>query len=224
MLKRIVLSACSVALLVGVTATPSTAQPLDKRTLFTFSGPVSMPGVTLPAGEYLFRLANPDSSARVVQVLSADGTKPYGLMVFIEPESNGTGNIRGNWKDDLGARKLIWVAAMKSGNDQQGERRVWLAQQARAWALHHYNIDTGRMIISGFSNGGDAASATAVATPFGFNNALLIAPPCEPPVGTVHVPREHGGGTTATVQPLSSSGISGFLTSCGWLHSIPKTV
>ena len=68
MLKRIVFLACSVALLVSVTNTPSTAQPLDKRTLFTFSGPVSMPGVTLPAGKYLFRLANPETSTRVVQV------------------------------------------------------------------------------------------------------------------------------------------------------------
>jgi hypothetical protein len=86
MLKRIVFSACSVALLVGVTSTPSAAQPADKRTLFTFSGPVSMPGVTLPAGKYLFRLANPDSSARVVQVLSADGTKPYGMFFSMRAE------------------------------------------------------------------------------------------------------------------------------------------
>ena len=34
--------------------TPSTAQTLDKRTLLTFRGPVSMPGVTLPAGKGMF--------------------------------------------------------------------------------------------------------------------------------------------------------------------------
>ena len=86
MLKHNVFLACSVALLVGVTATPSIAQPVDKRTLFTFSGPVAMPGVTLPAGKYLFRLANPESSARVVQVLSADGTKPYGMFFSMRAE------------------------------------------------------------------------------------------------------------------------------------------
>jgi hypothetical protein len=35
-------------------AGPASAQPLDKRTLFTFSGPIAVPGVTLPAGQDLF--------------------------------------------------------------------------------------------------------------------------------------------------------------------------
>ena len=52
------------------------AQPLDKRTLFTFSAPVTLPGVTLPAGQYLFRLADPNSSAKVVQVLNAEAPSP----------------------------------------------------------------------------------------------------------------------------------------------------
>ena len=72
---------CATALLAGLIAAPAAAQtPVDRRTIFTFSGPVTMPGVTLPAGEYVFRLANPNSSADVVQVLSSDGTKPYGLF------------------------------------------------------------------------------------------------------------------------------------------------
>lgn len=86
MLRRIVFLACSVALLACVMERPSTAQTLDKRTLFTFSGPISMPGVTLPAGKYLFRLANPDSGRNVVQVLNADGTKPYGMFFAMRAE------------------------------------------------------------------------------------------------------------------------------------------
>jgi hypothetical protein len=86
MLHFVMRVACSVVLLACVLATPSTAQPADKRTLFTFSGPVAMPGVTLPAGEYLFRLANPDSGRSVVQVLSADGTKPYGMFFSMAAE------------------------------------------------------------------------------------------------------------------------------------------
>lgn len=78
--------ACAVAVFVCLVAAPVSAQPLDKRTLFTFSGPVTLPGVTLPAGQYLFRLANPNSSAKVVQVLSAEGTKPYGLFFTIPAE------------------------------------------------------------------------------------------------------------------------------------------
>ena len=56
------------------------AQPSDKRTFFTFSGNVEMPGVALPAGRYEFRIANPDSSRNVIQVRSGDGKKTFGLF------------------------------------------------------------------------------------------------------------------------------------------------
>lgn len=78
--------ACAVAVFVCLLAAPVSAQPRDKRTLFTFSGPITLPGVTLPAGEYLFRLADPNSSGKVVQVLNADGTRPYGLFFTLSAE------------------------------------------------------------------------------------------------------------------------------------------
>jgi hypothetical protein len=69
-----------------VLAPPASAQPADKRTFFTFSGPVSIPGVTLPAGRYLFRLVDTTGGSRVVQVLSDDGTKPYAMFFSIPAE------------------------------------------------------------------------------------------------------------------------------------------
>jgi hypothetical protein len=84
MLTHVRRVACAVTLLAGVMVTPGAAQPFDRRTMFTFSGPVSIPGVTLPAGQYVFRLADPTMSHRVVQVLSADGTTPY-AMFFTYP-------------------------------------------------------------------------------------------------------------------------------------------
>src|SRR5260370_8330539 len=62
------------------------AQTYDKRTVFTFSGPVALPGVTLPAGQYVFRLADPAGDRKVVQVLSADGKIPYGMFFSLPPE------------------------------------------------------------------------------------------------------------------------------------------
>jgi len=70
--------------MIGSFASVATAQLADRRTIFTFSGPVAIPGATLPAGRYVFRLAEPGTSARVVQVFSADGRKPYG-MFFSRP-------------------------------------------------------------------------------------------------------------------------------------------
>jgi len=65
---------------VGVLASSAFAQTIDKKVYFTFSGPVEIPGATLPAGKYLFHLADPDSSRQVLQVQSADGKQVYGMF------------------------------------------------------------------------------------------------------------------------------------------------
>ena len=80
MLSTIVRLVCAVALLALITA-PANAQPLDKRVIFTFSGPVTLPGVTLPAGTYLFRVPTPNRN--IVQVLNADGTQIHGTFFAI---------------------------------------------------------------------------------------------------------------------------------------------
>lgn len=84
MLKRAVVVACAVAALACVAPASAHAQgPVDKRTFFTFSQPITVPGVTLPAGTYLFRLADPTGSRKVVQVLSEDGSESYAMLLSI---------------------------------------------------------------------------------------------------------------------------------------------
>lgn len=80
MLRKVLGSVCAIAVVAGLAPAKASAQPADKRTYFTFSGPVDMPGVALPAGRYVFRLANPDTSRNVVQVTSADGKRVYGMF------------------------------------------------------------------------------------------------------------------------------------------------
>jgi len=72
------LSALAV-LTVGISGTAH-AQTVDQRTYFTFSAPVQLPGVTLPAGKYLFRLADPTTGRKVISVLSADGRTPLAML------------------------------------------------------------------------------------------------------------------------------------------------
>jgi hypothetical protein len=62
------------------------AQPVNKRTYLTFSGPVSLPGITLPAGTYTFQIANPDTSSRVIQVMDKDQKNQRGLFFAIPTE------------------------------------------------------------------------------------------------------------------------------------------
>jgi hypothetical protein len=64
------------ALVVSAGAAPGRAQSVDKRTFFEFSGPVAVPGVTLPAGKYMFRVTAA-TQRDVLQVLSADGVSTY---------------------------------------------------------------------------------------------------------------------------------------------------
>src|SRR6266540_1495723 len=51
------------------------AETYDKLAYLSFNGPVQIPGVTLSAGTYRFRLTNPDTSRNVLQVLSNDGDR-----------------------------------------------------------------------------------------------------------------------------------------------------
>jgi len=80
--RKMVHTLCGVILL-GVLATSVTGAFGDSRrtTYFTFSRTVQMPGVVLPAGTYIFEVANPEGTGDVVRVLSRD-RKNVHLMKF----------------------------------------------------------------------------------------------------------------------------------------------
>lgn len=79
MLKRFV-STSVLVVLVYAMASGADAFTYDKRTYFTFNQSVALPGVTLPAGTYMFRLANPDTSRNVIQVSDKQGTQSYAML------------------------------------------------------------------------------------------------------------------------------------------------
>jgi hypothetical protein len=63
---------------------PAAAQtPLNKPVYFTFSNPVSLPSVTLPAGRYLFQLASSQVQRNIIMVYSGDGAMYYGTFMTI---------------------------------------------------------------------------------------------------------------------------------------------
>jgi len=82
-MKRItvVVSIAAAALFLLRTA-PVRADESDELTYFTFSSPVELPGLALPAGTYIFE--HPDiDNVDVVQVLSQNGTTVYGTFLTI---------------------------------------------------------------------------------------------------------------------------------------------
>jgi hypothetical protein len=78
--------ACGLGVAAVLIAAVANAQPADKRTFFTFSRPITLPGVTLPAGKYIFRLADDESSRKVIQILNSEGTKPYAMLLTMPEE------------------------------------------------------------------------------------------------------------------------------------------
>ena len=89
------------------------ADELNQETVVTVSGPVEVPGGrVLPAGEYVFKLADAGSTRSVVQIFSADRsqimatvlTAPAyraeprdGTVITLEERPNGSPEAIGKW-------------------------------------------------------------------------------------------------------------------------------
>jgi cobalamin biosynthesis Mg chelatase CobN len=190
--RKGVRSACAVALVAGMSVATALAQTFDKRTLFTFSGPIAMPGVTLPAGQYLFRLADPTTSGKVVQVLSADGTKPYGLFFSypaerFEAASQPEVRFMETAKGMPAAIKTWWYPGERSGyefiypKDQarilaQGATQPVLTTEAQTTTTEQTNTpDLARVSSTGQDSNVNADTKPAASTPTGGTQQGTIA-------------------------------------------------
>jgi hypothetical protein len=59
------------------------ADDWNQKTVFTFNGPVEIPGQVLPAGTYVFKLANSHSNRHIVQVFNQDENQVFGRFLAI---------------------------------------------------------------------------------------------------------------------------------------------
>jgi hypothetical protein len=69
--------------LLGGIVQRAAADDFDQKTVFTFSGPVEIPGQVLSAGTYVFKLADSSSDRNIVQVFNKDETNLYGTFLAI---------------------------------------------------------------------------------------------------------------------------------------------
>jgi hypothetical protein len=76
-------AAVCIAAFIALVNLPARADESNKLTYFTFSAPVELPSVTLPAGTYMFKLLDGNSSRNVVQVFNKQGTKLYATILTI---------------------------------------------------------------------------------------------------------------------------------------------
>ena len=78
----------SMQLIAAVSVLPLTfpianADTFNKKTKLTFSQPIRVPGVTLSAGSYIFKLVDSQSSRNIVQIMNVRENKLYTTVLAI---------------------------------------------------------------------------------------------------------------------------------------------
>ncbi len=81
----LIVTALVIALVSVFAGTTAAQTDTRDRTFLTFSGAVEMPGVTLPAGTYVFKLAD-TPSRNVVEVWNREENKMIGHWLFVQAE------------------------------------------------------------------------------------------------------------------------------------------
>jgi hypothetical protein len=81
--KRIVIAGLCLAAVVLIGVPNASAQRWDRATAITVNHPFEVPGIVLPAGKYVVRLVDVAGTRTVFQILNADETKSYGMVLGI---------------------------------------------------------------------------------------------------------------------------------------------
>ncbi len=120
--KKLLSFTWAVAIAAGLVAGSASAQTLDNRVFFTFSGPVELPGVALKPGKYIFRLADPNSGRSIIQVVSADGSRVYGMFFTRQaqrPSAPSDAEVRfmESPADTPPAIRTMWYAGEVAGRE-----------------------------------------------------------------------------------------------------------
>ncbi len=132
----------------GGMASRATADEWDQKTIFTFSGPVEVPGQVLKAGTYVFKLADSSPERSIVQVFSKDETHLYATFVAIpdvrlQPRGNpiitfdeapaGSGSGAGvvlSWRE---LRASICISEAEGGRVGESKQHSGAIHACRAW-------------------------------------------------------------------------------------------
>ena len=93
------------AFLAAATSVSAQDSNVDQRTYLTFSGPVQMPGVTLPAGKYVFKLA-PTALHNVMQVFDGEEKHIIGQWFFVPVERTNEEQAKADGKPVVMFREM----------------------------------------------------------------------------------------------------------------------
>jgi len=85
----------------------------------------------------------------------------WGVFVWISPSDSA--RVPQEWEEVLAKRRLLFVGALKAGNNRNILDRIRLAVCASAGMRERFPVDERRVYVSGFSGGGRVASMLGVA-------------------------------------------------------------
>jgi len=118
--KMAAAAACAGLMLAPAVATGQT--PTDRNTKVTFSGPVSIPGKTLPAGTYTFKVADSPTNRHIVQVFDKDDMQLIATLMAVpaekmEAEGDPVITFKETPADRPPALHYWYYAGEKTGNE-----------------------------------------------------------------------------------------------------------
>lgn len=82
-LGLIKIAACATLLLAAVSPRSAKADNWDRKTVISFSDPVQVPGATLPAGNYVFKLWSSQADRYVVQIFNERENHIYATLLTV---------------------------------------------------------------------------------------------------------------------------------------------
>jgi hypothetical protein len=91
--RKVLCLLAGVVIMGALASSPTHAMGDSNRAYFTFSQPVHLPGVLLPAGTYVFELQEPAQSWNLVRVSNRKTSQTY-FLAFTRPvDRAGDGNL-----------------------------------------------------------------------------------------------------------------------------------
>ena len=187
-ITSITAACCAATLLM---AAPAPAQPANKLTYVTFSGPVSLPGTTLPAGTYAFRLADSPADRHIVHVFNRDETKLFTTLLAVPAERNQAEGdpvvtFAETPSDRPPAVRYWYYAGEKAGNEFVYPKNQAM-MIARASGEGVMSVDTDSTNIEDWKKG-TPTRVTATADPSATSTAATTATTPTAPVEPAQAP------------------------------------
>jgi len=109
---------------------------------------------------------------RVVIPASYTHEEKWGLFVYVNPGDDA--GLPEGYEALLEKRRLLAIAAYKTGNERNVAERFRLALDAHHNMVRRFNIDPARVYVSGFSGGGRIASILGVGYADIFTGAIPL--------------------------------------------------